>query len=168
MPCESNEDKLRIVQRITELPSFVKKLGQPKLQNWFAWNQQMWEHQLHDFYPTKMIFEDQMPNEPDPDETNCFSSSGPGGRDPRKQLRAILQHGGGIRLAYKLMTSELHSNERIMFVAEKASWDWYTEQVTKVVTPRDAVQYSINMSTGWTSDKHISKPSQTHCETLGT
>ena len=156
MPCESNEDKLRIVQRITELPSFVKKLGQPKLQNWFAWNQQMEDHQLRDFYATKMIFEDQLPDEPDPDETNCFSSSGPAGRDPRNQLRAILQHGGGIRLAYKLMTSELHLNEKVLWVAEKSSRDWYTKQLKEVVTPKDAVQYSINMATGWTSDNNIS------------
>ena len=60
-------------------------------------------------------------------------------------------------MAYKLMTSELHKNEQIMWVAEKAAWDWYTKEVTKVVTPMDALQYSINMATGWTSDDTISK-----------
>ena len=54
------------------------------------------------------------------------------------------------------MTSELHLNEKLLYVAEKASWDWYTKQVKEFVTPKDAVQYSINMATGWTSDNNIS------------
>ena len=54
------------------------------------------------------------------------------------------------------MASELHLNEKVLWVAENASWDWYCKQLTKVVTPKDAVQYSISMSTGWTSDNGIS------------
>ena len=112
-----------------------QKMGQPKLQNWFSWNQQMWDHQLHDFFVTTMVLDDQLPDEPDPGDTNCFSNSGPAGRDPRAQLRAILQHGGGVRLAYKLMTNDLHSNEKVLWVAEKASWDWYTNEIKHTRTP---------------------------------
>ena len=125
----------------------------------------MWDHQLHDFFATKMVFEDQLPDEPDPDETNCFSNSGPAGRDPRAQLRAILQHGGGVRLAYKLMTNDLHSNEKVLWVAEKASWDWYTKELTHTRTPHNAVQYSARMATGWASDDSLCKTLEMHCET---
>ncbi len=158
MPCHTRDDREAILTRVTELPSFVRKMGQPKLQNWFSWNQQMWDHQLKDFYATKMIFEDQFPDEPDPDETDPFGTSAPAGRDPRAQLRAIIQHGGGVRLAYRLMSRELHSNEKILWVAEKACWDWYSSEIINTKTPQQAVLYSVRLSNGgWAAEEHLCK-----------
>ena len=154
MPCDSDQDKLNIMKRIFELPSFVKKGAQPKQANWFAWNKQMNEHQLHDFYPTKMIFEDQLEGVADPDDVNYFNAGT--SNDPRAQLRQIIQHGGGVRLAYKLMSSSLHENEKILYVCEKGCWDFYTDQITRVKTPRDALEHVFQMSRGgWAASPHL-------------
>ncbi len=161
MSSDTREDKEEILNRVTELPSFTKKLGQPKLANWFSWNQQMHEHGLSDFFPTKMIFENHLPSEPDPDESNAFAGAG---RDARAQLRAMLQSGGGVRLAFKLMTSELHTNEKILYFAEKACWDWYTKQITTIKTPKHAEEYSVRMAAGgWTADEHLGETFQNVC-----
>ena len=72
----------------------------------------MYDHQLRDFYATKMVFEDQLrcTEAEDPDSTDLFSRGGvAAGRNPRAQLSAILKQGGGVRLAYKLMSTELHT-----------------------------------------------------------
>eukprot|EP00959_Pyramimonas_sp_CCMP1952_P428108 8966112-Pyramimonas_sp.AAC.1 len=75
------------MKRIFELPSFVKKGAQPKQANWFAWNKQMNEHQLRDFYQTKMIFEDPLEGVADPDDVNYFNAGT--SNDPRAQLRPV-------------------------------------------------------------------------------
>ena len=78
-----------------------------------------------------MIFEDQLHGvAEDPDEMDYFNLDN--ARDARAQLQAIVKSGGGVPLAYKLMSTAHHQNEKIMYVAEKACWDWYTEQTTKV------------------------------------
>ena len=49
MPCDTLQDRKAILSRVSELPSFVKKLAQPKSANWFAWATQMHNHGLSDF-----------------------------------------------------------------------------------------------------------------------
>ena len=36
------------------------------------------------------------------------------------------------------MTPSVYKNAKILQTAEKASWDWYTQQITAVVAPEDA------------------------------
>ena len=166
MPCDTLEDKELILARLAELRSFTHKLGSPKASNWFAWHKQMYEHGLDDFYATKMIFEDQLPNEPDPDANNCFASCGPARqhRAAAAQLQGILKAGGGIRLAYKLMSDELHQNEKILYVAEQSSWSWYTTELEDTKTPQQAVHYSVRMSEGrWMAEQHVAKTFELVC-----
>ena len=77
-----------------------------------------------------MVFEDQLHGVEDPDEMDYFNLDN--NRDARAQVQAMVKDGGGVPLAYKLMSTAHHQNEKIMYVSEKACWDWYTEQTTKV------------------------------------
>ena len=153
MPCDTRREKQLIFNRILELKSFRQKLGQPKLSNWFAWHK-LASEQMDEFWPTKYIFETQLPPQQDPDEAGEFSIAA--NTDPRAQLSAILQHGGGLQLAYKLMKSGLDTHTRILFFAEQGCWNHYTDEVTNTKTPQDAFNYSLRQCDGgWKSEGHI-------------
>ena len=69
--------------------------------------------------PTKYVYETQLsPDQIDNEEDNEQFSISPSA-DPRKQLRAILAHGGGLPLVYKVMSDGLLSHTRILFYTEK-------------------------------------------------
>ena len=75
---------------------------------------------------------------------------------PQTQLSAILQRGGGLQLAYKLMKSGLDTHTRILFFAEQGCWNHYTDEVTNTKTPQDAFNYSLRQCDGgWKSESHI-------------
>ena len=47
MPVETTSQRQDIMNRILSMPSFTQHMGQPKLQNWFAWNDcqhKQWDH----------------------------------------------------------------------------------------------------------------------------
>ena len=122
------------------------------MQNWFAWH--LAAHtQMEESFPTKYVFETQLsPDQFDNEEDNEQFSISPSA-DPRKQLRAILAH-GGLPLVYKVMSDGLLSHTRILFYAEKACWDYYTEHGTNLTTPLDAITCSIALC----NDKWKSEP----------
>ena len=126
-------------------------MGQPKVANWFAWNG-MAKTQIREFNATKCIFASQCVQEPDLDEDGPFDSAC---KDPKAQLQAILKGGGGIGLAFKLMKSDLNRCVNILYVAEKACWTWYTNEIEKTKSPLDGLAYSINMADGWRPAKHL-------------
>ncbi len=80
------------------------------------------------------------------------------GVDPRQELQNILKGGGGIKLGYRLMKSALHDHVKIMWVAEKACWDWYTGEIEDTKTPTDALVYCWSMiNDKWASEPHLWK-----------
>ena len=93
-----------------------------------------------------MVFESILAAQPDPDETGNFETGA--GSDPRAQLQQMLKSGGGINLAYKLMKADLDMHVRILWVAEKACWDWYTHQIKSVKLPSDTLAYSLRLCDG--------------------
>ena len=155
MPVETRQEQQELFERVLEMKSCNGKLGHPKMQNWFAWNQAA-HTQMQEFHATKYVFEtqlgaDQIDNEEDNEKFSISPSA-----DPRKQLRAILAHGGGLPLVYKVMSDGLLSHTRILFYAEKACWDYYTEHVTNLKTPLDAINYSISLCNDkWKSEPHL-------------
>ena len=152
IPCDSMEDQQRIFNKILEMKSFTHKLGQPKLSNWFAWNA-MAHEQIPEFNATKCVFASTYPLEADPDDEGPFDLPT---KDPKAQLHAILKGGGGVPLAFQLMKSSLNTHVKIMYVAENASWDFYTQQIKDIKSPTDACQYSLRMADrGWQSEPHL-------------
>ena len=101
-----------------------------------------------------MVFECLLPPQADPDDAGNFETGG--GSDPRAQLQQMLKSGGGINLAYKLMKTDLDIHVRILWVAEKGCWDWYTDHIESVKAPSDTLAYSLRLCHGqWASEPHL-------------
>ena len=113
MPCDNREDIQAIYGNVLQLDSFSNKMSQPKQANWFAWNKAAHE-QIPEFWPTKMILESQL-DDVDPDSDDSFAV-----RNPSAQLQKMLKAGGGLRLAYRLMTTSMHANVKILKVGTRA------------------------------------------------
>ena len=155
MPAQTAEDHQRIFNKIFEMKSFTQKLGQPKVSNWFAWNG-MAKEQMPEFHATKCVFASTFTDDPDPDEDH--GSFEKPTNDPKAQLQAIVKGGGGVRLAYSLMKTDLQKHVKIMYVAEQASWTWYTTEIKENKTPQHAVKYSIKLAgDGWQAELHLWK-----------
>ena len=107
MPCDSRAEIQAIFDNVLQMDSFNNKMSQPKQANWFAWNKAAHE-QIPEFWATKMVLESQL-DDVDPDSIDGFAA-----RNPSAQLVKMLKAGGGLRLAYKLMTVSMHANVKIM------------------------------------------------------
>ena len=156
MPCDSQEEEELIWNKMVSLRSFTNKMSQPKTSNWFAWNKAAHD-QIPEFWAAKCIFESQL-DDIDPDDVgDAFNAT----QNPSAHLLKLLKAGGGLRLAYKLMGSSMHSNVKILYVAEHACWDRYTEQVEGVKTPAEGFLYSLRLANkGWQSSDHVWKSAQ--------
>ena len=125
MPCDSEEEQQLIYSEVLQLTSFTKQLGQPKVSNWFAWNGMAKTH-IREFNAAKCIYASLCVKDADLDEDGPFDSVC---KDPKAQLQAILKGGGGVGLAFKLMKTDLNKCVKILYVAEKACWSWYTKEI---------------------------------------
>ena len=148
MPFDSRNEQLAIFYEVIQLTSFNNKLGQPKVSNWFAWNS-MAKTQIREFNATKCISASSCIEDADHDEDGPFDSAC---KDPKAQLQAILKGGGGIDLAFKLMKTDLNKCVKILYVAEKACWTWYT---TEIKQSKSGLAYSCRLVDGWRSEKHL-------------
>ena len=153
MSCDSWEEKDAVLKEMFLLKSFNNKMGQPKVSNWFAWND-MAHDLMREFHATKCVFERQLQPQDDPDDGNPFDSIG---TDPKAQLQAIVRSGGGLHLAYKLMKTDLLRHMKILYTLENACWDWYTAELKNTKTPRDGLLYNERMATGWRFERHLSE-----------
>ena len=97
------------------MDSFINKMSQPKQANWFAWNKAAHE-QIPEFWATKMVLESQL-EDVDPDACDAFAV-----RNPSAALVKMLKAGGGLRLAYRLMTTSMYTNVKIMKAGTRACW----------------------------------------------
>ena len=76
--------------------------------------------------------------------------------DPRNELQKILKNGGGLKLGYRLMMDGLLDHIRIMYIAEKSCWDYYTAELKFVKTPADNLRRSYGLCNGgWTRARHM-------------
>ena len=64
---------------------------------------------------------------------------------------------GGSRLAYKLMTEKLWQHAKVLYIATRACWTWYSTQVKQVKSPKDGLREALAMTQGrWQGDSHLS------------
>ena len=101
------EGRTNIYDKVLQMDWFTHKMSQPKQANWFAWNKAAHE-QIPEFWATKMVLESQL-EDVDPDACDAFAV-----RIPSAALVKMLKAGGGLRLAYRLMTTSMHANAKIM------------------------------------------------------
>ena len=50
---------------------------------------------------------------------------------------------GGFKLALKIMTPQLQQDMKTVYHCTNSYWNWYTEQVTEVVTPVQGVRWEF-------------------------
>jgi hypothetical protein len=108
MPCDTAEDHEALWDAVAGLESFHNKLSMPKLGRWFAWNGCA-HMQMKEFHATKMLFEHHLEDSADPDEVETFDTesfeAAAKAKTPQAELAALKASSGGLRLAYKLMSS---------------------------------------------------------------
>ena len=77
-------------------------------------------------------------------------------KDYRKQLADLKRNGGGLELAYKLMSSMVYQYSGILFCVQHSCWNWYTYQVEKIKKPQDHLRYLHEMAFGlWGAWSHL-------------
>ena len=158
MPMETEEQQQLIFNRVCSMPSFEKHMAHPKLQNWFAWNRCCYD-QLEEYYGSKCVFESELGPDKDPEEERFSINPS---TDVRAELQRILKSGGGIPLAYRLMKDGLYQHTKALWIAEKATWDWYTAEVTQCKSPKHALAYSMR-NVAWGSEKHLYETLENVC-----
>ena len=161
MPWGTQEDREAVFENIPELAhSFVKALTMCKLGRWFSWNDCAHE-QLQEYWVAKMLYESAFEDAPDPDaDAVSFDEIQKVGKtkSAAAELAAMRKLGGGLRLAYRLMTSSLFQHATILYVVTNACWDWYTQQVKEVKSPRDAIEHALAMTQGnWMRELHLQR-----------
>ena len=106
------------------------------------------------FFAIKMVFEANLLDQADPDDCGSFEIGVD--VDPRRELQAILRNGGGLKLGYRLMKEALREHVCIMFVVEKACWDYYTREITSTKSPADNLRRSWELSDNrWAAEPHL-------------
>ena len=125
MNWSTSEDREDVFNAIPDLASsFVKQLSFPKLGRWFSWNDCA-EEQIREFWVDKMILEATFDDIQDPDDdATSFHDVNQVGRakSPAAELAAMRKLGGGIKLAYKLMTTRLLEHAKILQVVTRPCW----------------------------------------------
>jgi len=146
MPCDTAEDHEALWDAVAGLESFHNKLSMPKLGRWFAWNGCA-HMQMKEFHATKMLFEHHLEDSADSDEVETFDTesfeAAAKAETPQGELAALKASSGGLRLAYKLMSSSLQRHIKILYVATQQCWTWYADQVDKVKTPSQGLNYCV-------------------------
>jgi hypothetical protein len=162
LPCSTEAENEALFRAVATLPSFHLKESCPKLGRWFSWNQ-CFDEQGKEFWALKMLLESHLEEEDDGETVEDLIVQRrdllAAGRemDPRAELAALRNAGnGGLRLAYRLMTAELHQDARILYTVTGACWAWYTQQVKTVKTPTQAFLNSARLAAGgWAREPHL-------------
>ena len=78
-------------------------------------------------------------------------------KTPQAELSALKAANGGLRLAYRLMSTKLWQYAKILFVVTRACWTWYDKQVKNVRRPKDNLASALAATQGaWHADSQLS------------
>ena len=107
----------------------------------------------------RCFFEHHLDASVDPNEEDTFDcehlDDAAKAKTPAAELAAMKAASGGIRLAYKLMSSSLQCHIKILYVATQQLWTWYADQVATVKTPTDGFNYCVRMAEHWAQEPHL-------------
>ena len=157
---EDEDDYQDLFDAIPDLAkSFRTVCDVAKMGRWFSWNACA-EQQLKEFWVAKMLYEHHLGDEvEDPDDAAVgFEDLEKVARakTPRAELSALASAQGGIKLAYKLMTSALFTHAKIMAVVLRPLWSWYSGHVKRVTCPKEGLKETLASAQGrWASDRQF-------------
>ncbi len=161
MSFDSDHDREHVFENLSRIAgSFSQCKELSKLGRWFSWNACAKE-QLPEFWACKMLYENHTKSTCDPDDNPvAFDDLEAAARakTPYAELAKLKAANGGLRLAYKLMTEKLWQHAKLLYVATRPCWTWYTREVQTVKSPGDNLRESFAMSNSrWKSDAHLSE-----------
>ena len=95
--------------------------------------------------------------DPDIDATSFDDISSVGrAKSAAAELAAMRKLGGGLKLAYKVSTTDLLEHAKVLQVVTRSCWTWYTNQVRKVKSPKQGLQDALAATQGnWMRDQHL-------------
>ena len=95
----------------------------------------------------------------DPDESRvAFDDllAAAAAKTPQAQLSQLKAANGGLRLAYKLMTTQLYDYCKALFVVTKPLWNWYADQVRNVRSPKQGLRdLTLDSDCQWMQDPQL-------------
>ena len=148
-------DRLPVLAR-----SWCSSLDISKLGRWFSWNGCA-EEQLGEYWISKMLLEFHQEGMRDPDEHPVAFDDLLGAaraKTPQAELAALKAANGGLRLAYRLMTTKLWQHAKILHIVSRACWSWYSRQVKRVRRPKDNLLSTLAATQGaWHADRQLSE-----------
>ena len=158
---ETRDDQQRLFNRLPLLArSWCQTLDISKLGRWFSWNACA-DEQLGEFWVSKMLLEHYLGDSSDPDESPVAFDDLLGAskaKTPQAELARLKAANGGLRLAYRLMSSALWLYAKMLFVVTRACWTWYCQQVKRVRKAKHNLASTLAASQGgWHADRHLSE-----------
>ena len=143
MPCRTFEEQQQVWSALKDMRSFCFKGACPKASRWNAWIEAA-EDGMREWWGTRMILEYYLDGLPDPDDPSL------GGF---KDLRA--KKTSGLPLAYLSLSQRNWEQCKLLQIFGKPCWSWFTIYHRTVKSAKDALAYSIAMSTQWMASDHL-------------
>ena len=153
-------------QMIPTLPLYNRKGTLPKLSRWFSWNQS-YEEQISSWNVLKLAlgyhFQDSIVDDPDVaqqkrdlDELARLQESPDERVNMRQQFSKLKESlGGGLKLAYHLMSNKLLQMTHIIAMCTRPCWTWYSASVRDMKNPKDHLQHLALLASSWQRDPHL-------------
>ena len=162
------ESPLQVWQAIANLDGVTRKGTLPKLGRWFSWNAAYTER-APEFRILRMLLQHHLGTDAaklDPNEAVAqreleaqarASQAGNVSRESvRKEFSKMKESlGGGVRLAYHMMSDRMLQMVHLIGVATEPCWTWYSSSVTDVKDAGDSLQLAMRMQDSWHSDPHL-------------
>lgn len=159
------------------LPHFHLKGTLPKLSRWFSWNN-AYEEQAKEFRIFRMLLCHWLggeaaklhPNDAQHKrELQALARSAAAGSAQEGTKQTLRQEfsklkqslGGGMKLAYHIMSNKLLQMTRLIAIATRPTWSWYSDAVKQIKSADDCLQNTIRLATSWHSDLHLQETAAT-------
>ena len=146
----------------------VRKGTLPKLGRWFSWNQSH-EEQAREFRAVRMVLKSYLgpaAHKLDPNEaaaarelqtatpsSNKSSGTKESLRTEFSRLKERL--GGGMRLAYYMISDKLLCTVNFIAAATRPTWTWYSDTVKSVKSPDNTLTQTLMLQKSWAPDSHL-------------
>ena len=156
-------------EEIVTLPGFRSKGTLSKLSRWFSWNQ-AYEEQAKEYRVFRMVLGHWLGREAaeklDPNdaqrkrELQAAARAGRAQEGTKQTLRQEFSKlkenlGGGMKLAYHIMSDKLLQMTHLIAIATRPTWTWYANSVKQVKNADDSLQNTIFLSFNWSCDSHL-------------
>ena len=149
--------------------AFANKGTLPKMSRWFSWNQS-YEEQIASWHVLKLALAYHFASEKnqiDPDvaaQKRELDALARLDQNATEQEKVNVKHefsrlkeklGGGLKLAFHLMSNRLLQLVHIIAMVTRPTWCWFAESIRTMNNSEDHIERLAVLSRGWSGDKHL-------------